>query len=269
MLGKDNHIFCDITNLGGLSVSLRVSQGFNQIGETVDVKNINGAPISIQGVISENIPETKARMQRAFAAFQSGKLVFEDRLYIYCDVKSTPALSPVKNDGRFSLQLYAPYPFWRSTKVETVSFGEIIPSFSFPVNYKDPHYFGIRQGPKTINAYNDGDIPSTYGLTVTSYAESKNFTLTNIITKEFLRLNGTIKVGEIVQTMRDKWNNLIVEKKSTDGKTENINGWVDDDSSLYSLAVGDNLLSVRDASGGQNIFAQLDYSPSYGGAYEV
>lgn len=269
LLGADNNIVFDMDGGNGLSVSTSLSQGFNQIGQTVETRAIEGKPLSIKGKIFRNIPETKAALRKAFAPFQRGKLIFDNRFFVDVEVKDSPSFSPVRTNGTFTMQLFMPYPFWRSMDEKSFPIGGITPAFSFPINYETPHNFGIASVQKYINIYNDGDIPAPYSVMFTAYAAISNIKLENIKTREFLKLNGTLNIGERICVYRDRSNQLTAEKVAVTGEVENINGWVDDDSNLYTLNVGDNLISATDDAGGENLTTHVSFSPAFGGVYEV
>lgn len=269
LLGTANNIIFDMNGGNGLSVATSLSQGFDQIGQTVEARSVEGGTLSIRGKIFRDIPSGKAALRKAFAPFQRGRLIFENRFFVDVEVKDSPAFSPVRGNGTFTMQLFTPYPFWRSVNEKNILIGGIEPAFSFPINYNTPHIFGLRIPQKYINVYNDGDIPAQYSAMFTALANISGIKLENIQTREFIKLNGTLQLGQRIKVFRDNQNQLTVDKIAVDGKVENINGWVDDDSNLYTLREGDNLLTATDDSGGTNLETQVTFSPAFGGVYEI
>ena len=251
----------------GVPVDIGTSQGFAQIGETVENQKISGRPINVNGVIYQSIDESKKRMRRVFAPFASGRLIFDGKYYIYVYVKSTPTFSPVKGNGKFSMQLYAPYPFFRSLDEKNVSIGAIIPSFSFPVNYSEGHIFGLKQSEKYKNAFNAGDVVVPFKVSMVASGTSENPVVTNLQTMNFLKLNGTLNVGDSAVIYRDDQGLLRAELKS-DGELEDIISWIDEESSLFDLSVGDNLISVTDNQNGENLSTRFYYNPAVVSVYE-
>ena len=114
VFGADGETVFDMDLGNGVSVDIGTSQGFSQVGETVESMTVGGRQISVRGDIFGNIQSRKKIMRKVFAPFVWGKLIFEGKHYIRVCVKDTPTFSPVKDDGRFTMLLYAPFPFFYS-----------------------------------------------------------------------------------------------------------------------------------------------------------
>lgn len=269
LLGADNGIVFDADALSGLEVDLGTSQGFSQMGQTVETRSVSGAPLQITGKIFRNIPAIKAAMRRVFAPFRKGKLIFNGTHYLQVEVKSSPAISPIRDNGAFSLELFAPFPFWRSVQTSTYGIGVIEPLFSFPVTYSstEPHEFGSRSSEKFTNIINDGDVPTAFSLSIRTTATSTNTTITNVLTGQFLRVTGTLNIGEVVEIARDSSGQLSATL-TADGVTTDIISRVDDDSNLYELAVGDNIMLVSDDEASGALIVNINFDPAFGGVYE-
>ena len=269
LLGADNGIVFDADALSGLEVDLGTSQGFAQVGQTVEARSVSGAPLQITGKIFRNIPATKAAMRRAFAPFRKGKLIFNGTHYLLVEVKSSPAVSPIRDNGSFSLELFAPFPFWRSARTSTYGIGVIEPLFSFPVTYSstETHKFGSRSSERFTNIINSGDVPTAFSLSIRTTAASTNVTITNVLTGEFLRIIGTLNIGDVVEIARDSSGQLSATL-TADGVTTDIVSRVDDDSNLYELAVGDNIILVSDNETSGGLIVDISFDPAVGGVYE-
>lgn len=267
ILGTGNSIVFDLTGASGISVKLGTAQGFDQIGNTVETETVNGQTLSVKGCIFSNVPTVKEMLRKAFSPFQKGRLVFGE-YFIYVWVKSSPAFSPVRDDGKFSMQLYAPYPFWRVTNEQVNYIGSVTPRFSFPVNYSTPHTFGEKSKQKYINVYNGGDVSTFFRVDLTASGDCRNVAITNLQTLEFIKLNGTIKAGERVVLEHDPQNQLEVTL-IRGGETEDIISWVDDRSNLYALRPGDNIIQATDDGGGTNLTARISFNKAVSAVYEA
>lgn len=268
LLGTDNNIVCDVDGLSGIDVNLGKSQGFSQIGESIDTQSVGGKLLKVKGVIYKNLASTKNALIKAFPAFTSGRLVFQDKYYIYVYVKESPTVAPTKKGGAFMLALYAPFPFWKEIAESTFYIGAITPMFSFPVNYETPHTFGTKSAARYINIVNNGDLKTAYRLDLTTEATSTNITLTNLKTFEFIKFNGTLNAGERISIYRD--NNNQLKAVFYDGSVEtDIISWIDEESTLYEMNIGDNLILASDDDGGENLTAQLTFNTVLGGVYET
>lgn len=268
LLGKDNNIVFDVDGLSGINIDLGKSQGFSQVGESVDTQSVGGKTLKIKGVIFKDLANIKKAMIKAFSPFSRGRLVFDDKYYLYVYVKESPTVAPTKKGGAFMLAVFAPFPFFKEIAESTFYIGTITPSFSFPVNYETPHVFGSKSEARYINVVNDGDLKTAYRIDLTTEATSTNITLTNLNTFEFLKLNGTLNVGEKISVYRDE-NNLLKAELINGSETTDILSWIDEESTLYELNVGDNLILASDDDGGANLTAQLTFNSVIGGVYET
>lgn len=267
LFGPDGNNVFDMDLGNGLSVSVGTSQGFSQVGETVESMSVGSRPIKVNGVIFKNIYEGKTRMRKIFAPFTWGRLIFNGTYYTRVCVKDSPTFSSVKDDGRFTMQFLAPFPYFYLISESNLLVGGIEPRFKFPVNYAEPHLFGVRSSNKFSNIYNEGDVEVPLQLHIQSFGDSVNPRITNLSTQEQLQLNGTLTIGETINIYRDKNNVLRAELTTYEG-TVDILSWIDDSSDLFLLHVGDNLIGYDDDNGGMSLMVRFTYSPAVVAVYE-
>ena len=158
VFGIDGKTAFDMGIGSGVPVDIGTSQGFLQVGETVENYTISGRTIEVKGAIYNDIPKRKKEMRGVFAPFVSGKLTIQGKYFIRVYVKETPTFSPKNDDGRFTMVLFAPYPYFYDVNEVVKTVGTIKPMFSFPINYATPHKFGERVGESYINLLNEGDV---------------------------------------------------------------------------------------------------------------
>lgn len=256
-------------NIGqGVEVNLGKSQGFAQIGETVETQAISGRTIDVTGQVFGNITERKNALRNVCAPLASGRLVFGKDSFIRVYVKAAPTFSAVKNNGLFKMQFYAPYPFFSALTESHYFIGGIEKNFRFPVNYGQPHRFGTRASERYVNVLNTGDVRVPYKLVLRSEGLSTNPVVTNMSNFAFIKMNGTIKAGEYITVYRDENNVLRAELTSGNTVTDVIT-WIDDDSSLFELEIGDNLLSATDDQNGTALTASFAFNPAKAVLYET
>jgi len=256
-------------NIGnGIEVSLGKTQGFSQIGDTVVTQSIGGRSISVSGQVYGNIVERKNAMRSIFAPFTTGRLIFQKAYYMRVYVKASPTFSAVKNNGLFKMQLYAPFPFFSRIEEQAYLIGEVIPNFRFPVNYNVPHRFGTRTAARYTNVMNTGDVRIPFRVHIHSSGACTNVTVSNLKTFAFLKLKGTLNAGDSVEIYRDV-DNVLRAELTSDGTVTDIISWVSEDSSLFELEVGDNLLSANDDEGGANLTVRFTFNPAVVALYET
>ena len=268
VFGKNGGNVFDMDLGSSVSVNIGTSQGFSQVGETVETMAVNGRPISVKGVLFRDIDNQKKNMRKIFAPFVAGKLTFEDGHYTRVYVQDPPSFSSVKQDGRFTMQLFAPFPYLYGQNEESVQIGGIVPMFSFPVNYSESHSFGERSENRFSTIYNDSDVKVPYSFQIRINGISTNPTVTNLLTFEFLKINGAFSSGCVIDVFRDENNVLRANLTDSDGNVTDIISMIDDDSTLYELAVGDNLISINDDEGGVGMSASVSFQPVVVALYE-
>lgn len=267
VFGKDGETVFDMDLGSGISVDVGTSQGFSQVGETVESMTVGGRTITVHGAIFGNVQSRKKIMRKVFAPFVWGKLIFEGKYYIRVCVKDTPTFSPIKDDGRFTMLLYAPFPFFYSVDDAYYNIGEISPMFSFPVNYATPHKFGERGTEKYTNVYNNGDIAVPFNVYMETFGTSVNPLIVNLDTQEYLKLNGTLTVGDVANIYRDN-NNILRAELTAGGEVTDILSWIDDGSTLFQLNPGDNIIAFDDDGGGSSLTVKFTFSPAVVAVYE-
>lgn len=251
----------------GMEITLGKSQGFAQIGETVETQAVGGRHIDVTGQVYGNIVERKNALRNVCAPLASGKLIFQGTHYIRVYVKAAPSFSAVKQNGIFKMQFYAPFPFFSTFAESFQRIGGITAAFSLPVNYATPHQFGIRDAEKYVNVVNDGDVRIPVKMVLRSEGVSSNPIITNLGTFAYLKINGTLNAGEYITIYRDD-NNVLRAEKTSEGKTEDVITWIDDESSLFELESGDNLISATDDQAGAALVVSFSFNPAVGALYE-
>lgn len=267
VFGKDGETVFDMDLGNGVSVDIGTSQGFSQVGETVESMTVGGRTITVHGTVFGNVQSRRKMMRKVFAPFVWGKLTFEGKHYIRVCVKDSPSFSPIRDDGRFTMLLYAPFPFFYSVDDAQYNIGEILPMFSFPVDYDTPHKFGERGTEKYTNVYNGGDVAVPFSVYMETFGTSTNPLIVNLDTQEYFKLNGTLTVGDVVNIYRDS-NNILRVELSTDGELADILSWVDDGSTLFQLNPGDNIIALDDDDGGSSLTVKFSFSPAVVAVYE-
>jgi len=252
----------------GMEVTLGKSQGFSQMGETVETQSVAGRTLNVTGQFYGDVVSHKNRLRNVCPPLSSGRLIFQKTHYIRVFVKAAPSFSPIRNNGKFTMQFFAPFPFFSSFEEKHYLIGGVIPGFRFPVNYVRPHRFGTRAMEKYTNVINPGDVAVPFTLVLRSEGVSTNPTVSNLTTFSFLKLNGTINAGEFVTIYRDNGNVLRVELTSGNVVTD-VMSWLDDESTLVELTSGDNLISATDDQNGAGLVVSFRFHPAVVALYET
>lgn len=256
----------DIDGLTGHDMNIAFSQGFNQIGETVENVSIGSHIFEIKGRLLGETKAQKKKMLSVFAPFESGKLIFEDKYFLECVVYKTPIITVREKSPEFEMVLSAPYPFWRKMTADNLIIGSYEPAFSFPVNYGEQHIFGIKNPSAFANVYNDGQIDTYYRLEFRTQTTTVNPSIINVNTQEFLKLNTTINQGEKITVYRNG-GRLLVEKESN-GIITDVFSLLDEDSDLLFMHVGDNIIRASADEGEDQLITTIMFNSAVVGVYE-
>ena len=251
----------------GVDVDLGKSQGFAQIGETVQEQSVGGRTIDVSGQFFGDIATGKNAMRNVCFPLATGTLTFNGKHYAQVYVKKAPSFAPYKNNGLFKMQFYAPYPFFLESGESHTAIGGITRMYRLPINFSEPHYFGVKSSDRYTNIYNAGDVRVPLKMDIRSTGVVVNPVITNIQTFQFLKLNGTLDAGEYVSIYRDRLNVLRAEKHSGQD-VEDVISWIDEESSLFELDTGDNLILANDDGGGVALQVSITFSPAVAVLYE-
>lgn len=142
---------------------------------------------------------------------------------------------------KVTLDLLAPNPYWRSPNETTK------PLVAYTGNFKLPTKFPFKlgtSGSKTT-LYNDGDMPAP--VRIEMHGPTTNPQIFNRTTGEYLRINRTIARGEVmhINTESGRQRVVIIDE---DGNENSAFGYLDHDSDLFYLELGENVIEhVADA----------------------
>ena len=179
-------------------------------------------------------------------------------------VSKTPYTVQLHGFVRLEMMLFCPKPFWYSLTAASYTLGGFTAAFRFPVNYAQPHRFGIRQPNTFVNCRNSGALPVPFTATLRTDASVVNPCILNVITGERIRILTTLTPGQVIEIYRTTTDKLAV-KRTEDGTEENIFALLDEDSDLLELAPGDNLLKATADSGETSLQVTVRFYPMVSG----
>ena len=91
--------------LGDLPVDLETSQGYQQVGATVESRSISGVTRTITGRILRNADYCKRQLRDIFAPSVTGRLTVAGKYYCDAEVQRCPAISAALRWPTFGFQL--------------------------------------------------------------------------------------------------------------------------------------------------------------------
>lgn len=238
-----------------LQISHSQSQGINQIGSSIQASNIQPRAISVSGrIVGSNQASKKDLLLAIIRPDLWGKLYADD---YSIDVRptSTPAVDWDMLFAKFVFSLLAPYPYFQRTVNSKTMLSGVEPAFRLPNDFSGSYRFGSPMAALFINVINRGQVAVPFTLEIKATAAVVNPKLLNAETGDFLLIEKAMVADEriVVEVTHDR----TYVTSSVDG---DIAGAVSLDSSLFSLAVGDNVLKPSAESGDDNMSMNITYA---------
>lgn len=255
----ENGVLFDIKPLTGNSVKVSTSQGFQQIGDTVEGTSVSGVKRVISGTI---LREEKAKeIISVVTPLSSGSLYVNDNRCCDFVVSRTPELRKDKRGVYlFTMQVHCEFPFWQDPTTVQYLVNGYIPSFSFPVLY-DSHDFGKKTIGGFTNCINSGDVDIPLDCTFFAVDTVTNYGLINVETQEKIVFEDVLNAGEKVSVKRAS--GRVVAQKTTAGGTVGVLAKLTDDSTLLTLRTGDNVFKAIADENDEHLRVYVNVRPGF------
>lgn len=265
-LGYEYGVLFDITPLSGVAVDINSSQGFQQIGTTVESMSVGGISRTIKGVfLNKSLAEAQSILD-LLPVFTKGKLYFEDIYYCDFAVSKTPTFVQKHNKTSFTMMLYCQTPFWYSAEEHKYEMGVWRKLFSLPTTY-DTHIYADKDANAFVDCYVNGNTKVAPTIRFSADSSVVNYGLMNAETQEFIKFNDTLLNGDVVDVYRE--NNKLYATRTRAGVTTDIFYALDEDSSLYWLNPRNNILRAIADSNVQNMQCVVSFRDAYMGVLDV
>lgn len=142
---------------------------------------------------------------------------------------------------KVTVDLICPNPYWRSPNETTKPLVAYTGGFTLPFTL--PFTLGTAGSKTTV--YNDGDVPAPVRIEI--HGPTTNPQIFNRTTGEYLRINRTIAQGEVMHINTESGRQRITITDE-DGEESSAFGYLDHDSDLFYLELGENVIEhVADA----------------------
>lgn len=234
---------------------LNEAQGIDQTGTTVKSVNVQSRPVTISGIlVGEFQSENKDKLLSVVRPDLDAKLYADD---YFLDVRptATPTIEASPEFAAFQFSATAAYPYWQKEDTEIAVLSGVSYGFKFPWNQSRKYRFGTVVTAQFINVKNGGQVPVPYTLTFSALNEVKNPQILDAASGKFIRLNKSLAAGEraVIEITHDR----TYVTSSVDGECR---GALELTSSLYRLAVGDNVLKPTADEGLDNLQVSIDFA---------
>lgn len=257
-------LLTSIDGLGDVDANIQMQKSPYQDGSTyVDSllqERFISLQVSIIGKSKENVSALRERLGRVFNPKLAGLIIYDNgrvRRQIYAYSEHVPKYPSGERIGRTqvcSINLVCPNPFWSEEHPTNIKLEDFVANFSFPFSF--PVSFSIRGDSKVL--VNNGHVPTP--VEITFRGESVNPKVTKNSTGEFIRINRPIPIGHSL-VITTGFNEKAVRIVDPYGNEMNAMGYIDLNSTFFSLDVGDNQLSFITEGGNPDVF--IEYKNLY------
>lgn len=216
--------------------------------------------VSIIGKSREDVSALREQLARVFNPKLAGLIVYDNgrvRRHIQAYSEHVPKYPSGERKGRTQVSLISlvcPNPYWSEENPINIKLEDFVANFSFPFSF--PVSFSIRGDSKLL--VNSGHVPTP--VKITFRGEAINPKVTKNTTGEFIRINRPIPEGHSL-VITTGFNDKAVRIVDLNGVETNAMGYIDLNSTFFSLDVGDNQLSFITDGGQPEVF--IEYKNLY------
>lgn len=248
-----------IDGLGDVEANVQMQKSPYQDGSThVDTllePRFISMQVSIVGRSREDVSAYREQLARVFNPKLSGVILYENGR-VSREIKAVPEHVPKypSDDRGLTYQialvnLVCPNPYWQDINPTVTKLQDFVGNFFFPISF--PASFSIRGDEK--NLFNEGHAPTP--IKVTFRGEAVNPMITKVSTGEFIRIKRTIP-AEHSLVITTGFNEKAVRIIDPYGVELNAMGYIDLDSTFFSLDVGENNLKFITSGGNPEVFIE-------------
>ena len=260
-----------ITEIDGQSVNdIDISEAstINQIGATVSGTTVNPKDIDIVGDFRDSYQNRRELLDTIIPGAGKWRMI-DDYLDVYLDVeiKQTPDIAPQDKVYRpFDFTIHAAYPYWKSTSESKIQFTELNSLFRFPRSFSNMVKWKISE--KKIKQLqtiiNQGSDETGFIVKFKADTEVQSPELLNVKTQEHIRFTDfTMQPDDVIVV--STYENQKYVRLIRNGEETNIFNFMDDDSTFFKLAKGENTIRYGASSNESNLFVTLNFETTYVG----
>ncbi len=196
---ESNFWITDIDGVSSVEVDIADSRSSDQVGSSLASQSVQPRTIPIDGTIYEPLRLNRESLISVIAPGVASILTAIDNGQSwYLDVvpKKTPDIMPGNGEQAFQMELYSPYPYWRSTASVATQIAGLTRLFKTPF-YTGGKWWISKFSDSYFNTItNTGNVPIEFRVTFAARGELRNPELYHVGSKKRIKLNKTMVAGE-------------------------------------------------------------------------
>lgn len=176
------------------------SRGIGQHGEIITGSKLEPRDIPLIGYIlnSTDVEVDKRQLNKFFSPLDEIEIIKDNKYKISGKLTSTVKFGTGKEEGKFSVTLFAPQPFFCTVEADKQSIAAWEPKFTFPfaIMSKDEIVFGSRIPKSIIEIINEGDVNCGLICEFVAKGSVTNPKIYDMVTNKEMQLRYTMSEGE-------------------------------------------------------------------------
>lgn len=188
-------------------------------------------------------------------------------LTLEANIEMTPSIGVKKSDAnnvwqKVLVQLSTGQPYLQDSQVQRAEIVTWEALFEFPFEIGTTGLeMGNRSQSLIVNVINKGHVPTGMLIQFKAQGTVKDPSLFNVNTREWFKLNRTMKAGEVITVNTNQGKKRI--ESTLNGVTENISNTIVFGSKFMQLKVGDNLFRYDAESNLEGLEVVIYHTPQY------
>lgn len=267
------YLLQNIVGVSDAPVEILTTRGFQQDGTTDAGQFLAARVVSFSVVIFGDTLQEVYEHRRALIKTLNPKHTFE-AIYqndftskrINCRISGPPKFvsaqdGQAKREQTCIVSLHADNPFLLDVVDTTTQLAVITGAFSFPLSFEPTIIFSTLAN-RQITLYNNGDVETP--VRIQFFGATTNPIVTNVTTGEFIKVMKVISSTEILE-ISTAYGQKTVEIIDGLGNRTNAFQYITDDTTFWSLEVGDNIITYDADSGAESSTVLIIHSDRYVG----
>lgn len=201
LMHQKDMICIHIEGATSITATLNETENANIDGSTINSKRINSRPINLTVRILNNYGECRLKLYQHAVIKKKVKLTLINdvrSVYIEGQVKSIDN-DPFTREQQMVISILCPEPYFDESMALEEEFSNIIKLLHFPLAIESKGIpFGEITDIKQIEVVNVGEVDTGFEFILKALGEVENPQIINMKTGEYIRLNYTMKVNEVI-----------------------------------------------------------------------
>ena len=267
---RDEYYILDIQGLTVPKVKVNTKEFAGFDGSSYNSSKVEERNIVINIMLRGDIETSRQRLYRIFLIKREITIYFRNK---YRSLKIKGYTESIEGDlfvqqEQMQVSVICPKPFFEAENPTEAELSEIVSGFQFPFSIKSAgiSFSEIYNYPVVV-LNNPGDVAcgATIEMKFLDYCRIPK--ITNILTGQILKLNGTFLANDKVTICTIPGNLSVKWYSSIDGEERNILSYFTSGSSWFEILPGNNLFRYEDGDKNEGYKVSLIFriSPLYGG----